>query len=93
MLESVLKGSRKRWSLFYHSNGGVTLSGGEPLLQAEFCGEILKGCQIRGINTAVETSSFVPEDNYQKFCHIWMLYILILSAMTQIYTKTDESIE
>lgn len=65
-VESVLKEVEKDGVFFYHSNGGVTLSGGEPLLQAEFCGEILKGCQTRGINTAVETSSFVPWDNYQK---------------------------
>jgi len=42
--------------LFYEtSEGGVTLSGGEPVLQPEFAREILKRCQEEGIHTAIET--------------------------------------
>lgn len=41
------------------SGGGVTLSGGECLCQAEFCGELLKRLKSEGINTAVDTSGFV----------------------------------
>jgi len=40
--------------------GGVTLSGGEPLLQAEFAAEILKGCKKNGLNTCIDTSGIVP---------------------------------
>lgn len=41
---------------FYdNSGGGVTLSGGECLLQAAFCGELLKALKQNGINTAVDT--------------------------------------
>ncbi|MCG8642745.1 MAG: glycyl-radical enzyme activating protein [Desulfobacterales bacterium] len=48
-------------SLFYfHSGGGVTVSGGEPLMQAEFVSELLEKCLEIGINTAVETSGQVP---------------------------------
>ncbi len=43
------------------SNGGVTLSGGECLLQSEFCTELLKMCCEHGINTAVDTCGYVPE--------------------------------
>lgn len=42
--------------IFYHrSGGGVTLSGGEPALQAEFAGKILEGASYRGLHTAMET--------------------------------------
>jgi len=44
---------------FYHSGGGVTISGGECLLQPEFVLGVLEGCQRRGIDTAIETSLFV----------------------------------
>lgn len=45
--------------IFYDgSGGGVTLSGGEPLLQAEFCAELLKLLKAEGIHTAVDTSGF-----------------------------------
>lgn len=40
---------------FLHSGGGVTISGGEPLMQPEFTESILKGCKSNGINTAMET--------------------------------------
>jgi pyruvate formate lyase activating enzyme len=43
---------------FYEtSSGGVTLSGGEPMLQPEFAREILERCKAEGIHTAVETTA------------------------------------
>jgi pyruvate formate lyase activating enzyme len=43
---------------FYGSSGGgVTLSGGEPLLQRAFAGAILELCQDEGIHTAIETTA------------------------------------
>lgn len=47
--------------LFYrNSQGGVTLSGGDPLYQWQFSLRILKACQERGIHTALDTSGFSP---------------------------------
>jgi pyruvate formate lyase activating enzyme len=48
---------------FYHSGGGVTLSGGEPLCQADFSAEVLKECKRLGIHTAVESSFHVDYAN------------------------------
>lgn len=48
------------------SGGGVTLSGGEPLLQADFAAEILKALKAEGIHTAVETAANVKESELQK---------------------------
>ena len=41
-------------------SGGVTLSGGEPLLQPEFAHEVLEGCRENGLHTALDTSGIVP---------------------------------
>ena len=41
-------------------NGGVTLSGGEPLLQPDFALEIFRQCKAHGIHTAVDTSGAIP---------------------------------
>ncbi|HIE27087.1 TPA: glycyl-radical enzyme activating protein, partial [Candidatus Poribacteria bacterium] len=41
---------------FDHSNGGVTLTGGEITMQADFAEAVLEGCQSLGIHTAIETS-------------------------------------
>ena len=39
--------------------GGVTLSGGEPLLQPDFAASILEGCRENGLHTALDTSGGV----------------------------------
>lgn len=52
---------------FYaESGGGITLSGGECLLQSEACFEILKTMKQNGINTAVDTCGFVPKSAIDK---------------------------
>lgn len=45
--------------LFYKSsNGGITVSGGEPLMQAGFTRDLLRSCRENGINTCIETCGF-----------------------------------
>lgn len=51
---------------FYGENGGVTLSGGEPLAQGEAALELLKACKESGLSTAVETCGYVASDLLQK---------------------------
>lgn len=46
--------------VFYKYGGGVTFSGGEPLMQGEFLVKILKRCQQEGIHCALETTLFAP---------------------------------
>ena len=48
---------------FYESSGGgVTLSGGEALMQYKFCAELLKKLKENGISTAVDTCGFVKKE-------------------------------
>ena len=42
------------------SGGGVTFSGGEPLMQPRFLAEALGACRAAGLHTAVETSGYAP---------------------------------
>lgn len=52
---------------FYESSGGgVTLSGGECLMQAEFCAELLRELKKEGIHTAVDTCGFVKREAIDK---------------------------
>ncbi len=48
------------------SGGGVTLSGGEPLMQADFAAELLRRCKEAGMGTAVETNLSLPFERLQK---------------------------
>ncbi|MFH2141868.1 MAG: glycyl-radical enzyme activating protein [Bacteroidota bacterium] len=47
---------------FYGSDGGLTLSGGEPLFQFEFSLSILKKCKDAGISTVVDTSGYANSE-------------------------------
>lgn len=49
-------------AFYIQSGGGVTLSGGECLLQADFCAELLKRLKSENINTAVDTCGFVSKE-------------------------------
>lgn len=53
--EEILK-KVLRYKNYFGKNGGVTFSGGEPLLQPEFLLETLKLCKENNINTALDTS-------------------------------------
>lgn len=48
------------------SGGGVTLSGGECLLYADFCAELLKELKASGVHTAVDTSGMAPKAAFDK---------------------------
>ncbi len=52
---------------FYaNSGGGVTLSGGEPLRQADFTLEVLRLCTERGFHTALDTSGHAPWEDVER---------------------------
>ncbi len=53
--------------IFYEeSGGGVTFSGGEPLMQYEFLMSLLLLCRDRGLHTAVDTSGHAPPDQFRR---------------------------
>lgn len=58
-----------------NSGGGVTLSGGEPTLQKDFCKEFLRLCKDAGLHTAIETNLACPEktlDELIPLVDLWM---------------------
>ena len=63
MTASEIPESVKKDKMYYNmSGGGVTISGGEPLLQPNFLKAILDRLKKEGIHTAVETTLFAPKD-------------------------------
>jgi len=51
-----------RYREYFGKEGGITLSGGEPLLQADFAREIFSLCHANGINTCLDTSGSILND-------------------------------
>jgi len=60
--EEVMTEVREDAAFYETSCGGVTLSGGEPLLQGEFTGTILRLCKEEGFHTAVDTCGNVRRE-------------------------------
>ena len=75
ILERVVK-----YTEYFGEEGGITLSGGEPLLQPEFATEIFKLCKQNGINTCLDTSGYILNDSvkellkYTDYCMLDIKY-------------------
>lgn len=61
--DEVMHEIEKDMVFYEESGGGVTFSGGEPLMQFEFIDLILKKCKEKGIHTAIDTSGYTSWNN------------------------------
>ncbi|WP_440874643.1 pyruvate formate-lyase-activating protein [Thalassotalea sp. PLHSN55] len=59
-VEEVME-SIRYYKPYFKSGGGLTVSGGEPILQAPFVTELFKACHAEGINTCLDTNGFMRE--------------------------------
>ncbi|MDR0921495.1 MAG: glycyl-radical enzyme activating protein [Lactobacillales bacterium] len=65
-VEEIMDEVMKDEDFYLESDGGVTLSGGEPLFQAEFATQLLKELKKKNIHTACETTGYVASDVFEK---------------------------
>jgi len=66
----------ERCRSYFGRDGGVTLSGGEPLMQAAFAADILARCKAAGIHTAVDTCGYYLTDAVKRALELTDLVIL-----------------
>lgn len=71
-----------RYSAYYKNGGGVTFTGGEPLMQSEFLANALKAFKNRGYHTAVDTSGAIIPKNINDIIENTDLFIVDLKFAT-----------
>jgi len=92
LMEEVLKEK-----VFYdESGGGVTFSGGEPLMQTGFLLEMLTKLRELQIHTAVDTSGYAPADIFKEVVDLTDLVLFDMKIVDgkkhNLYTGTDNSL-
>lgn len=65
------------------SSGGITLSGGECLLQAEFCAALLQECRASKLHTAVDTCGYVPWHAFARVAPYTDVFLFDIKAMNE----------
>ena len=68
-------------SFYEHSGGGLTLSGGEPLLQHLFCREVLQLAKKQPLHTAIDTCGAVPWKNFESVIDLTDLFLFDVKHM------------
>ena len=67
-VEQLVKEIAKDYVFFEESGGGVTFSGGEPLMQEDFLLEVLKQCKAKNMHTCIDTAGVAPINRLEEIC-------------------------
>jgi pyruvate formate lyase activating enzyme len=80
-VEEVMKEIEKDVIFYEQSGGGVTFSGGEPLLQEEFLTALLEKCRAGDIPTSVDTCGYAPWEIFERISDIVDVFLYDLKIM------------
>lgn len=96
-VREVLQEVLRDMPYYRRSGGGLTLSGGESLLQPDFATDLLIAAKERGINTAIETTGFAEPDVIERFIPCVDLFLMDIKHINSekhkaFTTKPNEKI-
>ena len=74
-VEELMVELRKDLAFYEDSGGGVTFSGGEPLMQADFLAAVLEACKAEEIKTAVDTCGAVSWEAFERILPLVGLFL------------------
>lgn len=87
--DEIIKRIERYAPVFKASNGGVTFSGGEPLMQPAFLLKLLKAAKERGIHTAIDTSGFLGSHaSDELLSNVDLVLLDVKSGLPETYYKT-----
>ena len=69
---------------YFGKDGGITISGGEPLLQADFCREVFELCRSAGINTCLDTSGSILNDSVRSLLAVTDRVLLDIKYTSEV---------
>jgi len=75
-VDEVMEQVKKYLTYMRSSGGGITVTGGEPTLQAGFVAELFKRCREMGIHTALDTSGFAAVEKVKELLEYTDLILL-----------------
>lgn len=78
-----------RYKEYFGIDGGITLSGGEPLLQARFAKEVFTLCKKEGINTCLDTSGIILNEDTKELLEVTDLVLLDIKYTTDELYKEN----
>ena len=90
--EEVLK-KALRYKTYWKEKGGITVSGGEPLLQLDFMLEFFQKAKVQGVHTVIDTAGqpFTREEPFfRKFCKLMEVTDLLLLDIKEINPKRHQ---
>lgn len=83
----------RKYKGYFGKKGGVTLTGGEPLVQSEFVLELFKLCKKDGIHTALDTSGYIFNDKVKEVLEYTDLVLLDIKALDEKVYKELTGVE
>jgi pyruvate formate lyase activating enzyme len=86
-VEELVKELIKDRSYFEKSGGGVTLSGGEALLQADFVYQVAIGLKDKGIHTALDTCGQCPKESFERILPHIDLVLFDIKGIDPVWHK------
>jgi pyruvate formate lyase activating enzyme len=86
-VQEVIEEVKKDMPFYENSNGGVTLSGGEPTMQPEFCLAVLQESKKAGMHTTLDTSGHVKWETFEKILEYVDLVLYDIKHMDPVEHK------
>ena len=80
-ISELLEVVEQDWPFYQSSGGGLTVGGGEPMLQPEAVANLLLACKHKGINTAMETCGYARAEVVRKLAEVVDLFLFDIKHM------------
>jgi len=82
--DSLMEEIKKDLVFYEQSGGGVTFSGGEPMLQVDFLKEMLGQCHKHNIHTVIDTCGNVPAEDFERIYELVDIFLYDIKLIDNI---------